>query len=267
MDSKQTSSREISQETVVISRSKVELEVISRNLATFSFENYENHIFRLVLSYPQSREFLNRQDLKEKISEFSSLVLKIDQYALLFRVNEVSIGQLKDYYLISFTGNVSGEYLEVETTELVMLLTTLLESYFTCVQENEFLPLYFEVDGQTIIAPTTKSIGVPQTYDFSVSFKEFITNEAIWNIVDLSGSIIFEAVTSEIGVSVVEGITESVWESSESLLEAGNEVTSEIVSSGAEIGTEVITSSTEALTGILELILEFIGELLGGLLG
>lgn len=179
MDSKQTSSREISQETVVISRSKVKLEVISRNLATFCFENYENHIFRLVLSYPQSREFLNRQDLKEKISEFSSLVLKIDQYALLFRVNEVSIGQLTDYYLISFTGNVSGEYLEVETTELVMLLTTLLESYFTCVQENEFLPLYFEVDGQTIIAPTTKSIGVPQAYNFSVSFKEFITNEAI----------------------------------------------------------------------------------------
>ncbi len=120
--------------------------------------------------------------------------------------------------------------------------------------------MYFEVDGQTIIAPTTKSIGVPQTYDFSVSFKEFITNEAIWNIVDLSGSIIFEAITSEIGISFVEGITESVWESSESLLKVGNEVTSEIVSGGAEIGTE-------ALGGMLELMLEFIGEFLGGLLG
>ncbi|MEM8721532.1 MAG: hypothetical protein AAGE84_19930 [Cyanobacteria bacterium P01_G01_bin.39] len=92
MDKQQTFSQETLAETVVISCNKVELEVVSNNLATFFFEDYEDHNFRLVLSYPQSREFLNKRDLKEKISEFSSLVLKIEQYALLFRVNYVSIG-------------------------------------------------------------------------------------------------------------------------------------------------------------------------------
>lgn len=173
---------------------------------------------------------------------------------------------LTDYYLISFTGSFSGKYLEVEITELVMLLTTLLESYFTCVQKNEFLPLHFEVDGQTIITPIVKSYGVPEAYDFSVSFKDFIANEAIWNIADLSGSIIIETVTSEIAVNVGEGIASSVWESSHTLLEAGSEVTSEIVTVGSEVGTEVLTGVAEATAGIFELLLEFLVELLAGLL-
>ncbi len=239
MNKQQTFSRETSQETVIISRSKVELEVVNSNLATFLFEDYEDHNFRLVLSYPQSREFLNKQDLKDKISEFSSLVLKTDQYALLFRVNYVSVGQLTDYYLISFNGNFSGVYLEVEITELVILLTTLLESYFTCVQENEFLPLYFEVDAQTVITPTSKSIGVPQAYDFSVTFREFMTNEAMWNIVDLSG--IIDVVTNELEASTIERVIASVWEHSRSLFDTGNKVASEIFSSGSEVEAEIAT--------------------------
>ncbi|MEM8721533.1 MAG: hypothetical protein AAGE84_19935 [Cyanobacteria bacterium P01_G01_bin.39] len=132
------------------------------------------------------------------------------------------------------------------------------------MQENEFLPLYFEVDGQTVITPTSKSIGVPQAYDFSVTFREFMTNEAIWNIVDLSG--IIDVVTNELGASTIERAIASVWEYSKNLLEAGNEANSEIIASGleveAEVATEFLSGGLEAVGGILELI----GELLAGLL-
>lgn len=166
-------------------------------------EDYE-HRFKLILSYPISREFLSREDAIRKIADFNRSVLQIPQYTILFKVNEVEIGTIEDAYLLRFTGTTSGEYLETSVDEVIQLLTAQLEGFFLVASKNEFQPLYFEVDGQAIIEPKPKQPLVPSRYHGTLNFWDYTSNADIWDdywgyflvesLIDLLASVIPEVV-------------------------------------------------------------------------
>jgi hypothetical protein len=228
-----------------------ELEIVAQNQSEFAFANYTES-FRLVLSYPLKREFVSRQDLIEQIGEFNSRVLKIDSYALLFRIDSVAVGELADCFLISFTGSMCGEYAEANSLEIVSLLNTLLASYFTCVRESELLPLYLQINEQDIFLPQAETPGIPVAYDRSVSFAQFIDSEVIaWSFLDLSSQIIGELLISETTVSAIAEATAIGVESSGEILASGAEV-------GVEIGVEVLSVVAESTGALWHLIFEFL---------
>ena len=133
---------------------KINFEKVIDDCTTFTFEN-ENYNFQLILIYPSNQEFLNEQDLKRKIANFYNNVLKVNNHALLFKIDSVGIGrqqvQFNQPYLISFKGIVSGEHLETKLTTIVDLLIILLESYFICIQGEQLKPIYFELNEQVVI--------------------------------------------------------------------------------------------------------------------
>jgi len=141
-----------------------------------------NHSFKLILSYPRDREFISREDLKLKIAQFNRKVLQIDQYTLLFKIDKVEVGEIKNYYLLRFAGSVSGEYLENSVDEIVGLLTAQLSGFFLVARSNEFLALYFEMDGQTIYSPQAQQRTVIPTYTAERDFWDFTSNPFLWDV-------------------------------------------------------------------------------------
>ncbi|MDJ0647193.1 MAG: hypothetical protein QNJ60_00665 [Xenococcaceae cyanobacterium MO_188.B19] len=101
------------------------LETIFCTRKTLTFYHQDEHSFDLILFYPLNKEFLNQNDLKQKIAQFYNYLpylLEPEQYILKFKVHLVRVGYSAKYYLIGFSGTVSGEYLEIKTTELINLL-------------------------------------------------------------------------------------------------------------------------------------------------
>jgi len=145
-----------------------------------SISDYE-HSFKLILSYPVDREFLSKEDFTQKIAEFNRSVLQIPQYTLLFKVNEVEVGKVDGFYLLRFSGTTSGEYLETSVDEVIELLTAQLEGFFLVANQREFKPLYFEVDGQTVIEPEPKQEAVPSNYSGDLNFWTYTSDRSIWD--------------------------------------------------------------------------------------
>ena len=214
------------------------LETLCYSQETFTFDNQEDHIFDLILSYPLSKEFLDEDDLKRKIAKFHTHLLQPEQHILNFKVNKVFVGYSADYYLIGFSGKVSGECLEIKATELVTLLTTLLESFFLCVASGEFNPLLFALDGQVIIQPTPQAQGLPREYDFTTGFENFVS----WNLEYLVSDLIYL-----LGEIVVESSAYALEEIVAVAAESSGESLGEIVAVAAESSGELLEVAGEAV--------------------
>jgi uncharacterized protein len=117
-----------------------------------------NHKYRMILTYPKEREFYDKEEFKQKIAGFHEYVLNAAQFTLLFKVDNVEAGIADGVYLLKFSGTMDGEYLQHTPDEVVGLVITQLEYFFTVVQPGEFKSIYFEVDGQIIYQPDSEII-------------------------------------------------------------------------------------------------------------
>lgn len=226
------------------------LETLCYSQETFTFDNQEDHVFDLILSYPLRKEFLNEADLKQKIAQFHNHVLHPEQYILNFKVSKVLVGYSSEYYLIGFSGAVSGKCLEVKTTEIVTLLTTLLEAFFLCVAPGEFNPLLFALDGQVVIQPTPQTEGIPKEYDFTTGFEDFIRWNLEYLVADLIyllGEIVVESSAHVLG-EIATGVAES---SGELLVEGAGEIMIEVASESIGLIAEATGSIIEAIAILL----------------
>ncbi len=160
--------------------SQENFETVKDNQNTLEINNFD-HQFKLILSYPTNREFYSQEDLKLKLAEFHEYVLEISQYAILYKVDKVEVGIINDYYLIRFSGTTSSAYLENQVDEVIGLIITQLEAFFTVVQEKEFQPLYFEVDGQVYLKPEPTQPAVPQEYSPEKNFWVYTSDTRIWD--------------------------------------------------------------------------------------
>lgn len=253
----------LSPEELKSSKIDYHLETLCYSKETFTFDNQEDHIFDLILSYPLSKEFLNEDDLKKKIAQFHNHVLQPEQYTLNFKVNKVFVGYSAEYYLIGFSGTVSGKCLEVKITEIVTLLTTLLESFFLCVASGEFNPLSFALDGQVVIQPTPQTEGIPKEYDFTTGFEDFIRWNLEYLVADLIyllGEIVVESSAHVLG-EIATGVAES---SGELLVEGAGEIIIEVASESVGLMAEATGSIIEAIAVFLaESIVSIIASLFG----
>ena len=211
---------------------KINLENVIDDCATFSFEN-ENYKFQLIFLYPLDREFLDKHDLEQKIANFYNNVLKVDSYALLFKIDSIGIGrqqvQPNQSYLISFKGTVSGKYLETKLTTIVDLLVVLLESYFICIQSEQLKPIYFKLNGQVIIDSLFES-------QDSVEWKIFTPEDLIYLLGDVTSTVttnnIVTVLTEDsiVSAEAVSSLTEVAEAVVEPLSEVAEVVFVEIIS-------------------------------------
>ena len=160
--------------------SQENFETIKEEQNPLEINNFD-HQFKLILSYPTNREFYSQEDLKRKLAEFHEYVLEISQYAILYKVDKVEVGIINDYYLIRFSGTTSSAYLENQVDEVIGLIITQLEAFFTVVQEKEFQPLYFEVDGQVYLKPEPNQPAVPQEYSPEKNFWAYTSDTNVWD--------------------------------------------------------------------------------------
>ncbi len=160
--------------------SQERFDTIKENQNPLDVNNFD-HQFKLILSYPTNREFYSQKDLKCKLAEFHEYVLEISQYAILYKVDKVEAGIINDHYLIRFSGTTSSAYLENQLDEIIGLLIAQLESFFTIVQENEFQPLYFEVDGQVYLKPEANQPSVPKEYSPQENFWFYTNYASVWD--------------------------------------------------------------------------------------
>jgi hypothetical protein len=162
-----------------VSSVSIPLETLQCNTETLRFNGYD-HRFKLALSYPLSEEFADSEELREKIAEFNTVVLKPDSAAIMYQVDTVLVGTYEQSYILGFTGTTASEYLEVRTDEIVQLLTVALEGYFLCIKKGELKPVYFEVDGQVVFAPTVATEGVPVGFNGG-DFWRFLGDAIFWD--------------------------------------------------------------------------------------
>ncbi len=225
------------------------LENLVANEPVFDFEGFPHH-YRLIFSYPILQEFLSLDELKSKIAKFYDLILKETQYALLYKVNRVAIGQLDDYYLISFEGRVSAEYIENELTEVADLLASQLNGYFLCLSSEQLSLLYFELDKQVIIKPSKETQGIPSSYDGRINFWDFALDSGTWSVLEGTSELIFNL--AEVSTEVLDSTADVTVEA----VVIVGETASEALESGVEIGGEIIGA-----------IFELIGNFLAGIIG
>jgi len=158
-----------------------DLTLVGDRKAQFSFENF-HHSFKLMLAYPKDREFFTHQEFQEKIAEFYERVLRIEQYAIDFRVDKVSAGVINDEYVCRFEGSTSGDLLEYQIDEVVNLIIAQLEAFFIIVQQGEFRPLYFEVDGQVVIEPKADDRVLPPGYAADNNYWHYTSDDSAWDL-------------------------------------------------------------------------------------
>lgn len=156
-------------------------EMVSDRTPPRIIQEYD-HRFKLILAYPLSCEFLSYDDLRQKIAEFNREILAVDQFALLFAVQEVQIGEIGNYYLLRFSGTMSGSYLETQVDEVVGLLTAQLEGFFFAVTHKDFRPLYFEVDGQVIYEPQADEEALPAEYSREENLWVYTNSPDVWDV-------------------------------------------------------------------------------------
>ena len=140
-----------------------------------------NHRFRLILAYPKNREFLSQEDFKYKIAEFNRLFFEIPNYALCYKVNEVEVGIIDDYYLLRLKGSLNESLLETKIDQIIDCLAIQLSTFFIAARKKEFLPLYFEVDGQVYLQPEPETVAVPKSYS-SGDFWNFTSDPYVWDV-------------------------------------------------------------------------------------
>jgi hypothetical protein len=156
-------------------------EMVSDRTPPRSIQEYD-HQFKLILAYPLSCEFLSYDDLRQKIAEFNREILAVEQFALLFAVQEVQIGEIGNYYLLRFSGTIAGSYLETQVDEVVGLLTAQLEGFFLDVSHKDFRPLYFEVDGQVIYEPQADEEALPAGYSREENLWVYTNSPDVWDV-------------------------------------------------------------------------------------
>ena len=257
-----------------------DFEAVSTRPPGLSFEDYD-HRFRLMLAYPENREFYDQVEFKRKIAEFNRYVLELDQYAIQMKVDEVQAGKVNGHYLLKLAGTTSAEYVSFREDEAIDLLIGQLENFFTAVQAGEFRPVWFELDGQVILQPQEEEPVVPRGYSRGENFWLYSDSYTFWDYYwdsyvvtemldaladvdfgDLGGDTDFNqfgesleqdwfANTSDVDVNEMrEGIGDSV-------TQAAGGITAYDAVTPPEVDTEV----GEAANGMLEGLAESGGEL------
>lgn len=177
-----------------------------RNI-TDNFIDYEHH-FRLILSYPKEREFISMQDFQDKILELNQYIFEVPNYALLYRIANIEIGAIDDYYLLRFAGTISDLYLKNSVGEVIGYIIEQLAGFLLAARAEEFEPLYFQVDGQAYIEPEPEHEAVPATYQYQQDFWDYISDAAIWDV--YWGNFVFDVVE---GVVEVSGLVDNFFSS------------------------------------------------------
>ncbi len=185
---------------------RANFETISHRMPPGAMVDYQHH-FRLILSYPRDREFLSMEDFRNKIAEFNHFVFQVPTYALMYRVSRVEVGAVGDYYLLRFAGTISETFLENSVDEIIYCLTAQLAGFLLAAQEDEFLALYFQVDGQVFISPKPQDKQVPQGYKPQQNFWDFTSDTGIWDV--YWGDFVVE-VLAGMGEVAVDAVSSSI---------------------------------------------------------
>lgn len=143
--------------------------------------NYQ-YPFRLILAYPKNKEFLSQADFQQKIAEVNKYIFQNYNFALQYKIAKIEIGTIKDYYLIRISGSIPEEYKETYIEQVIDLIIIQLAAFFLVTQEREFEAIYFEVDGQILIKPKSKTKAIPQNYTGQDNFWNYTSNPNIWDI-------------------------------------------------------------------------------------
>jgi len=143
--------------------------------------NYE-HPFRLILAYPQEKEFLSQKDFQQKIGEINKYVFQNSDFALQYKIAKIEIGIIDNYYLIRLSGSIADEYRETSVEQVINLIIIQLAAFFLVTQEREFKAIYFEVDGQILCQPEPESKVVPKSYTGQNNFWDYTSDPNIWDL-------------------------------------------------------------------------------------
>lgn len=170
-----------------------------------------NHRFKLILAYPKNREFLSQEDFKNKIAEFNRLFFEIPNYALCYKVNEVEVGIIEDHYLLRLKGSLNESLLETKVDQIIDCLAIQLSAFFIAARKKEFLPLYFEVDGQVYLQPEPETVAVPKKYS-SGDFWHFTNDPYVWDV--YWDTYLVEALLGLLD-GVGDSLTDAAWNSSD----------------------------------------------------
>ena len=141
-----------------------------------------DHRFKSIFAYPRNKEFLSREDLRAKIADFKRAVLEVEQFTLLFAVDEVQIGEIGDYYLIRFSGTTNGCHLESQVDEVASLLSAQLEGFFLAVAHDELRAIYFELDGQVLYEASPEEAAVPAGYRPGDNLWVYTDSLDVWDV-------------------------------------------------------------------------------------
>ena len=184
-------------------------ETIKKRDLTDNFIDYDHH-FRLILSYPCNREFISMEDFRAKIIELNQYVFEVPDYALLYRISNIEIGTVNDYYLLRFAGTMSSEYLEGSVYEAIAYIIEQLAGFLLAARIKEFEPLYFQVDGQVLLAPKREQKAIPADYqpEKAGDFWDYTSDTGIWDV--YWGNFVFDLLS---GVSEISGLVPELLES------------------------------------------------------
>ena len=185
-------------------------ETIKKRDLTDNFIDYDHH-FRLILSYPCHREFISMEDFRAKIIELNHYIFEVPDYALLYRISNIEIGAVNDYYLLRFAGSMSSQYLEGSVDGIISYIIEQLAGFLLAARTKEFEPLYFQVDGQVFITPKQEQKAVPVNYqpEKAGDFWDYTSDTGIWDI--YWGNFAFDLLS---GVSEISGLVPELLESS-----------------------------------------------------
>ena len=171
-----------------------------------NFIDYD-HRFRLILSYPNNREFVSLEDFRSKIIELNEYVFEIPNYTLLYRISNIEIGVIDNYYLIRFAGTMSDLYLEGRVDQIISYIIEQLSGFLLAARAKEFEALYFQVDGQTYIKPKPEQKAVPKDYSKEKDFWKYTADDLVWDL--YWGNFVFDLLN---GVSETSGLVPGLLE-------------------------------------------------------
>ena len=174
-----------------------------------NINDYDHH-FRLILSYPCNREFVSMDDFRAKIIELNKYVFEIPNYALLYRISNIEIGIIDNYYLIKFAGTINALYLEGSVDQIISYIIEQISGFLLAARATEFETLYFQVDGQTYIEPKPEQKAVPKDYSKEKDFWKYTSNDIIWDV--YWGNFVFDLLN---GVTEISGLVPRLLEVSE----------------------------------------------------